>query len=235
MTDELKKAGLPGHRWVATHRGRAATRDGRCYVVLRRPPLRRRQAVPVRHRGLRPDVEVDHRQPAGVRLDPRAARGHRRTRTCCTAAPSSASGRRSTAARRGRSSTTTCRRWRSTSSPSRRRRARSWPRRTAAACGCWTCASLRQMTAGGAEGAGDAVRPGRPAVRWQLETGREIAVLAGRPEVLRTNPPRGDDRLPADEAGEGRDAEGAGRDRQDGAGVPRRRRRTPGSTGCSGT
>ena len=133
---EERRAARPAlggeHRAVARRRGPLLRR-------LRRPPLRRRQAVRLRHRGLRPDVEVAREQPAGVRLDARAARGHRRTRTCSTCGtefgiwasinrggdldedqqqPADGGGPRVRAADR--------------------RPARSWSRRTAAACGCWT-------------------------------------------------------------------------------------------------
>ena len=115
-TNVTEKVGLPGPRWVATIEA-SRFAEGRCYVCLRRPPLRRRRAVRLRHRGLRPDVEVAARQPADaarracLREDienPNLLYLRHRVR---------ASGRRSTAARRGRRSTTTCRRWRSTSSP----------------------------------------------------------------------------------------------------------------------
>ena len=50
------------------HRG-VALRRGPGLRLLRRPPLRRRRAVRLRHRGLRRDVEVARGQPAGLRLD----------------------------------------------------------------------------------------------------------------------------------------------------------------------
>ena len=137
-TNVADKVGLPGPRWVATIEASRFQERGPGLRLLRRPSLRRRQAVPLRHRGFRPDLEEHHEQPAGGRLDALPARGRRESRPALLRHRVHAVRVDRTAARRGRRSTTTCRRSRSTKSPCIRRPARSSPRRMAAACGCST-------------------------------------------------------------------------------------------------
>ena len=135
--DERRRQGRPAGAALGGQHRAVALRRGPGLCRLRRPPLRRRRAVRLRHRGLRRDLEVAARQPAD-RLDARAARGHREPGPALSGHRVRASGRRSTAARswtkiNNNLPTVAVHEFAST-----RRRARSWRRRTAAACGSWT-------------------------------------------------------------------------------------------------
>ena len=65
LSDKFKAAGLPGR---ATGGDDRASRSvaGRCYVAFDAHRSDDDEALPLRHRGLRPDLEVAARQPAGA-------------------------------------------------------------------------------------------------------------------------------------------------------------------------
>ena len=95
-TNVADKVGLPGPRWVASIEASRCA-DGRAYVVFDAHRSDDDEPYVYVTEDFGETWKSLRGQPAG-RLDARAARGHRATRTCSTWAPSSRSTRRSTAA-----------------------------------------------------------------------------------------------------------------------------------------
>ncbi len=135
-TNVAAKVGLPGPRWVATIEA-SRFAEGRAYVAFDGHRSDDDAAVRLRHRGLRPDLEILAGQPAG-RLDTLSARRRTKSR-------SALSGKRVRCFRLARPRRLVdeveqqpADRGRPSRSPSIPRRARSSRPRTGGACGSST-------------------------------------------------------------------------------------------------
>ena len=130
---DVEERHAEGPRRVRAHQPDRGVAVPRRHRLRRGEPLPagRLQAVRLPHRRLRRDLDDDHERHRAERFRARDSRGHQARRSCCIAAPSTASTSRSTTARTGSRCGRTCPTRRCTTS---RWRSATWSSaRTAAA------------------------------------------------------------------------------------------------------